>query len=91
MDSKGLDVCNSLERDKVCWRGCCRNGRREACHDGLDSLIVGLRTLRAPVQFIATKPGEEAQTGSAEYLATSAIMSCPRDNTLLKHSAHSLV
>ena len=21
MDLKGLDVCNSLERDKACWRG----------------------------------------------------------------------
>ena len=28
----------------------------------------------APAQFIVTKQGEEAQTGSAKYLATSAIM-----------------
>ena len=27
MDSKGLEVC-SLERDKACWRGCCRDGRK---------------------------------------------------------------
>ena len=39
------------------------------------SLTVGLRALRAPAQFIVTKQGEEAQTGPAEYLATSAIMS----------------
>ena len=75
MDSKGLDVCNSLERDKACWRVCCRDGRKEVCHDGLDSLTVGLLALRAPARFIATKPDEEAQTGPAEYLATSAIMS----------------
>ena len=29
MDSKGLDVCNSLEQDKACWRCCCRYGRKE--------------------------------------------------------------
>ena len=73
---------------KVCLRGFCTDGRKEACHDSLDS-----RT-RVPVLFIATKPGEELQTGvtePAEYLATYAIMSYRRDNTLLKHSAHSLV
>ena len=43
--------------------------------DSLDSLTVCLHTLRAPAQFFATKSGEEAQTGPAEYLATSAIMS----------------
>ena len=79
MDSKGLDVCNSLEQDKECWRCCCPDGRKAACHDGLDSLtdevIVCLCTLRAPAQYIATKPGEEAQTGPAEYLAALAIMS----------------
>ena len=47
--------------------------------------------LTAGTQFIVTKQGEEAQTGPAEYLATAAIMSCRRDNTLLKHSAHSPV
>ena len=59
MDSKGLHVCNSLERDKACWRHCCP---KAVCHDGLDSFTVGLRALRAPgpAQFIATKPGEEA-------------------------------
>ena len=62
MDSKGLDVCNSLERDKACWRRCCRDGRKAACHDGPDRLTVGLRALLAPAQFIATKSGEEAQT-----------------------------
>ena len=82
MDSKGLDVCNSLERDKACWRGCCLDGRKAACHDCLDSLTVGLWALLAPAQFIPTKQGEKAQTGPAEYLATSAIMS---------NSAHSLV
>ena len=41
----------------------------------LDSLTAGLRALRARAQFIATKPGEEAQTGPAKYLATSAIIS----------------
>ena len=46
MDSKGLDVCNSLERDKACWRCCCLDGRKAACHDGLDSLTVVLRSLR---------------------------------------------
>ena len=75
MDSKGLDVCNSLERNKACGRCCSPDGRKVACHDGLDSLTVGLHALRAPAQFIATKPGEEAQTGPAEYLAASAIMS----------------
>ena len=50
MDSKGLGVCHSLERDKSCWRCCCRHGsdgRKEACHNGLDSLTYGLRTLQA--------------------------------------------
>ena len=42
----------------------------------LTVLTVGLRVLWASVQFIATKPGKEAQTGPAEYLATSAVMSC---------------
>ena len=37
-------------------------------HDCLDSLTVGLHTLWAPAQFIATKQGEEAQTGPAKYL-----------------------
>ena len=61
MYSKGLDVCNSLERDKACWRCCCLDGRKEACcHDGLDSLTVDLRALLAPAQFIATKQGEAA-------------------------------
>ena len=64
--------------------------KKEASHDGLDSLTFDLHALRAPAQFIATKSGEEAQTGPAEYLATSAFMSCRRDNTLLKHSAYSL-
>ena len=64
MDSKGLDVCNSPD------------GRIAACgHDGLDSLVVGLRALRAPAQFIATKQGEAAQTGPAEYLEALAIIS----------------
>ena len=58
MDSKNLDVCNSLERDKACWRCCCQDGsqdgRKAACDDGLESLrltdkvIVGLRELLAP-------------------------------------------
>ena len=39
-------------------------------------LALGLLTLQAHVQFIATKLGKEAQTGPAEYFATSAIMSC---------------
>ena len=73
MDVKGLDVCNSLELDKEHWRGCCRDGRKEACYEDLDSLTVGLHAftvvLRAPAQFIVTKQGEEAQTGPAEYLA----------------------
>ena len=42
---------------------------------GQDSLTVCLHTVRAPAQFFATKSGEEAQTGPAEYLATSAIVS----------------
>ena len=61
--------------------------------DGLDSLSVGLRAL-PHTQFFATKLGEEAQTGPAEYLATSGpLQSYRRDNTLAKHSdsAHSLV
>ena len=64
----GLYVCNSLEQDNACWRGCCRDGREKACHEGLDSLTVGLHTLLAPVQFIATKlqAGKEAQTGPAD-------------------------
>ena len=67
MDSKGLDVCNSLDLDKVCWRCCCQDGRKAACcHDCLDSLTVGFRALRAPAHFIATKQGEAAQTGPAE-------------------------
>ena len=37
-------------------------------------LTVSLRSQWAPAQFIATKQGEEAQTGPAEYLAASAIM-----------------
>ena len=89
MDSKGMDVCNSLERDKACWRGWCLDGRKAACHDGADSLTVGLRALLAPAQFIATKPGEKSQTGPAEYLATSAIMS--KGQYPVKHRAHSLV
>ena len=76
MDSKGLDVCNSLELDRVCWHCCCPDGRKAACcHDCLDSLTVSLRALRAPAQFIATKQGAAAQTGPAEYLAASAIIS----------------
>ena len=81
MDSKGLDVCNSLERDKACWRcwlTCCcpmeEETLKEACHDGLDSLTVGLRALLAPAQFVATKPDSDLHR---------------RDNTPLKHSAHS--
>ena len=74
MDSNGLDVCNSLEQDRACWRCCCPDGKKAACHDGLHSLTVGLRALRAPAQFIATKQGEEAQPGPAEYLAASAII-----------------
>ena len=69
MDSKGLDVCNSLERDKSYWCCCCRDRRKATCHDGPNSLTVGLRALLAPAQFIATKLGEEAETGPAEYLA----------------------
>ena len=61
MDSKGLDVCNSLELDKQWWRGCL-DGRNAACHDGPDSLTVDLPSLLAPAQFVATKLGEEAQT-----------------------------
>ena len=79
VDSKGLDVCNTLELDKACWHCCCPDGRKAACHDGLDSLTyeitVGWRSLQAPAQFIATKPGEEARTWPAEYLDASAIMS----------------
>ena len=75
MDSKGLDVCNSLERlgDKECWCCCCLDGRKEACH-GLDSHIVGWSTCLHQLSFVVTKPGEEAQTGPAEYLAALAIM-----------------
>ena len=99
MDSKGLDVCNSLEQDKACQRGCCWDGRKEACHDSLGSLTVGLRALRAPVQFIVTKQGEElrvgaseeAQTGPAEYLATSAINSTRKGQYSFEAQCHSLV
>ena len=73
MDSKGLEICNSLDQDKACWRGCCQDGRKEACHECLDSVAVVLRALLAPVQFMATKLGKEAQAGPAEYLATSVI------------------
>ena len=52
------------------FKGLCRS-----LPDGLNSLIVCLHLLLAPAQFFATKLGEEAQTGPAEYLATSAIMS----------------
>ena len=79
MDSKGLDVCSSLEQDNTCWLGCCQDGRIDACHDAcLDSPILSYCwfVLTAGTQFIVTKQGEEAQTGPAEYLATSAIMSC---------------
>ena len=72
MDSKGLEICNSLDQDKACWRGCCQDGRKEACHECLDSVAVVLLALLAPVQFMATKLGKEAQAGPAEYLATSA-------------------
>ena len=76
MDSKGLDVCNSLQRDKASWCCCLQDGRNTACHDGLDSSTVGLPmlTLLEPTQFIVIKQGEEAQKGPAEYLAASAIM-----------------
>ena len=98
MDSKGLDVCNSLEQE-VCWCCCCPDGGKAACHDCLDSLTIGLRSLLAPAQFITTKQGEEAQTGPAEYLAASAIMlkgqysfeaqcSLPCLTTLTAASAH---
>ena len=53
-------------------RSWCLDGRKEACHDNLASLTVGLRTLLAPAQFIATKQGKEAQTGPAEYLGKEA-------------------
>ena len=75
----------------------CPDGRKAACHDSLDNLTIGVCALLAPAQFITTKPGEEAQTGPAEYLAASAIMSKGQysfealDNTPLKHSAHPLV
>ena len=36
---------------------------------------LAMTVLTVLPQFIATKPGEEAQTGPAEYLAASAIMS----------------
>ena len=60
MDSKGLDVCNSLEQDTANWHGCCLDGRKAVGHHDLDSLTVGLLALLAPAQFIATKMGEEA-------------------------------
>ena len=63
MDLKGLDVCNSLEQDKACRRGCCL---KDTClPDCLDSLTVGLHALLVHCE----KPGPEAQTGPAEYLA----------------------
>ena len=58
----------------MCWRCCCSDGRKAASHDGLDILTVILGALLAPAQFTATKQGEEALTGPAEYLAASAIM-----------------
>ena len=39
MDSKGLDVCNSRERDKMCWCGCCLDGRKAACLTVLTVLL----------------------------------------------------
>ena len=69
MDSKGLDVCNSLERGKACWRCCCPDGKKAHCHDSLDSHTISLQALLTPAQFIATKQGEGSQTGPAEYLA----------------------
>ena len=29
MDSKSLDVCNSLEQNKACWCCCCLDGESE--------------------------------------------------------------
>ena len=75
MDSKGLHVCNCLQRDRACWL--LQEWKKEACHDGLDS-----HTFKFGLRALATKLGEEAQTGPAEYLATSAMMSYRRDNAL---------
>ena len=77
----GLDVCNSLEQDNlarsvgVVAARMDSDGSNAACHDCLDILTICLSTLLAPAQFIATNPGEEAQTGPAEYLEATAIMS----------------
>ena len=69
MNSKGLDVCNSLERDKACWRCCCRDGRKAACHDCPDSLTFagnhlqqthGLRFLQG-VHHVAGDAVEEVE------------------------------
>ena len=46
MDSKGM------ERAKACWSVCCLDGRKAACHDGLDRRSVSLRSLLAPAQFV---------------------------------------
>ena len=58
-------------------------------------LAMTVLTVLPAHQLYCDKTGRgtvEAQTGSAEYLVASAIMSkARRDNTLLKHSAHSLV
>ena len=92
MDSKGLDICNNLEQDKACWRGCCRDGRKAACHDSLDSLTGALRAQAQFIQLYCDKTGRGSSNRTCRIFAASAIMSkALRNNTLLKHSAHSLV
>ena len=41
VNSKGLDVCNGLERDRACSLSICRDGRKPEGHDGLDGLALG--------------------------------------------------
>ena len=72
MDSKGLDVCNSLERDKACWCCCCPDGRKAAGHDCLDNLTVCLHcTAGASWVYHCYKTGQ----GSSNK--TCRIFGCP--------------
>ena len=87
MDSKGLDVCNSLEQDKACWRCCCPDGRKKACgHDGLDSLTVGLRDPLSLLQ--QNRVRKLKQVLQNIWLPRQSLRT---DNTPLKPSAYSLV
>ena len=72
MDSKGLDVFNSLEGDKARWRCCCPDGRKAACYDGLDSLTVSLQNIWRPLVSAIMSKGQYSLKHSAHFFVLTA-------------------